>query len=225
MIMADLLRSDGTRPRVTYYDETPGPTQGERIELSAIALDNWVAKAANLLVEEYDAAPGTVITLRLPDGHWRTLYWALGVFATGATLDLTGAADSALTITDDPATAADQLIVVTLPVLARRHPGPLPAGALDEAAEISGYPDVPIAPATPVGGDRALITADGEFDYAGLVPEGPAGARVLVDETGPDFLRRCLAVWAGDGSVLLVNGADPATLTRRLTEERVDGTH
>ena len=167
MIMADLLRSDGTRPRVTYYDEAPGPTQGERIELSAIALDNWVAKAANLLVEEYDAAPGTVITLRLPDGHWRTLYWALGVFATGATLDLTGAADSALTITDDPATAADPLIVVTLPALARRHPGPLPAGALDEAAEISGYPDVPIAPATPVAGDRALITADGEFDYAG----------------------------------------------------------
>jgi uncharacterized protein (TIGR03089 family) len=225
MIMADLLRSDRARPRVTYYDEAPGPTQGERIELSAIALDNWVAKASNLLVEEFDAGPGTVITLRLPHGHWRTLYWALGVFATGAALDLTGAADSALVITDDPATAADPSIVVTLPALARRHPGPLPAGALDEAAEISGYPDVPIAPATPAAGDRALITVDGEFDYAALVPEGPASARVLVTESGADFLRRCLAVWAGDGSVVLVNGADEGTLARRLVEERVDGAH
>ncbi len=220
MIMADLLRSDGTRPRVTYYDET----SGERIELSAVALDNWVAKAANLLVEEFEAAPGTVITIRLPDGHWRTLYWALGVFATGATLDLTGSADASLTITDDPATAADPLIVVTLPMLARRHPGPLPAGAVDEAAEISGFPDVLIAPASPAAGDRALVAADGELDYAGLVPAGPAGGRVLVTETGADFIRRCLAVWAGDGSVLLVNGADPATLERRLAEERVDPT-
>ncbi len=220
MIMADLLRSDSGRPRVTFYDET----SGERIELSAVVLDNWVAKAANLLVEEFDAGPGTVITLRLPDGHWRTLYWALGVFATGATLDLTGAADPAVTITDDPASAADPLILVTLPALARRHPGPLPAGALDEAAEISGFPDVQLAPATPAAGDRALLTADGEFDFAGLVPKGPAGARVLVTETGPDFIRRCLAVWAGDGSVLLVNGADPATLDRRLAAERADRT-
>lgn len=225
MIMADLLRADRARPRITYYDEAPGPTQGERIELSAVALDNWVAKASNLLVEEYDAGPGTVITLRLPHGHWRTLYWALGVFATGATLDLTGAPDAALTITDDPTTDADPLIVVTLPALARRHPGPLPAGALDEAAEISGYPDVPIAPATPAAGDRALITETGAVEYAELVPEGPAGARVLVTDTGAHFIRRCLAVWAGDGSVLLVNGADPATLARRLTEERVDQPH
>ena len=59
-LLAHLLTSDPARPRVTYYDDTEGPTRGERIELSAKVVGNWVNKAANLLQEEFDVEPGTV---------------------------------------------------------------------------------------------------------------------------------------------------------------------
>ena len=72
---ADLLRhlvaADPGRPRVTVYDDTDSPTRGERIELSARVLANWVAKAANLLRDDLDAGPGSVVRLDLPP-HWRT---------------------------------------------------------------------------------------------------------------------------------------------------------
>lgn len=219
MIMKALLRSDGARPRVTYYDET----LGERIELSAIALDNWVAKAANLLTEEYDAGPGTVITLRLPDRHWRTLYWALAVWSVGAAVDLAGTDEAEAVVSTDPADLGDGGVLVSLPVLARRHPGPLPAGVLDEAAEIAGYPDVFVAPATAAPHEPALITSAETIAVAELVPAAEPG-RVLISEAGAAFLRRSLAVLAGDGSLVLINGADPQTLARRLAEERVDAT-
>ena len=49
-----LQRADASRPRITCYDDTDGPSRGERIELSARVLSNWVAKAANALQEEFD---------------------------------------------------------------------------------------------------------------------------------------------------------------------------
>ena len=51
-VLAAMLAADPGRPRVTYYDDTPGPTQGERIELSAKVLANWVSKAAGALQDE-----------------------------------------------------------------------------------------------------------------------------------------------------------------------------
>ena len=66
------LQRDGGRPRVTAYDDGPGPTQGERIELSGRVLGTWVAKAANLLTEELDVQPGDRVALDLP-AHWRAL--------------------------------------------------------------------------------------------------------------------------------------------------------
>lgn len=219
MIMKALLKSDGARPRITYYDEV----SGERIELSAIALDNWVAKAANLLVEEYDAGPGTVVTLRLPDRHWRTLYWALAAWSVGAAVDLTGFEGAEAVISTDAADLTNGGVLVSLPVLARRHPGPVPVGALDEAAEIAGYPDVFAAPAAAPTDSAALITGAGTVPVADLVPTAEPG-RILVTGSGAAFLRRSLAVLAGDGSIVLVNGADAETLARRLAEERVDGT-
>ena len=44
---------------------------GGGTELSGRVLENWVAKTANLLVEELDAAPGSTIALRAPDGTMR----------------------------------------------------------------------------------------------------------------------------------------------------------
>ncbi len=86
-VLAAMLGSDPGRPRVTFYEDTPGPTSGERIELSAKVLANWVSKAANALQEEWDLAPGSRVRLDLPP-HWRSLYWALAVWSVGATVVL-----------------------------------------------------------------------------------------------------------------------------------------
>ena len=150
---ADLLRrlvaSDPGRPRVTVYDDTDSPTRGERVELSARVLANWVAKAANLLQEDLDVTPGSVVRLDLPP-HWRTLYWALAVWSVGACVELpahrcrrgrragmprrtpdavgapAASADGAtVVVTDDPEAAAravedaEHAVLVTLAALAR----------------------------------------------------------------------------------------------------------
>ncbi|MEK8228049.1 hypothetical protein NKG05_21105 [Oerskovia sp. M15] len=44
------------------------------MELSGAVLHNWINKTVNLLVEEFDAAPGTRVLLDLPS-HWRAIVW------------------------------------------------------------------------------------------------------------------------------------------------------
>jgi hypothetical protein len=112
------------------HDDTGGPTHGERIELSAKVLANWVAKAANLLQDEFDVSGGTSVRLALP-AHWRTAYWALACWSVGATVllgtpeETADPDDLALTVTDDPvlAATADPAVLVTLAGLAppRHH--------------------------------------------------------------------------------------------------------
>ena len=50
-------------------------------------LANWVAKAANLLRDDLDAGPGSVVLLDLPP-HWRTLYWAFAAWSVGACVEV-----------------------------------------------------------------------------------------------------------------------------------------
>jgi uncharacterized protein (TIGR03089 family) len=57
----------GDKPFLTWYDDD----RGERVELSYRTFDNWVAKTANLLVEELGAGPGDRVGALLVD-HWQT---------------------------------------------------------------------------------------------------------------------------------------------------------
>jgi uncharacterized protein (TIGR03089 family) len=57
----------GDRPFLTWYDDH----RGERIELSFKTFENWVAKTANLLVDELGAEPGDRVGAALAD-HWQT---------------------------------------------------------------------------------------------------------------------------------------------------------
>jgi uncharacterized protein (TIGR03089 family) len=207
-VLAEILRSDPARPRVTFYEDTPGPTQGERIELSGKTLANWVSKAGNALQDEFDIGPGSVVGLSLPP-HWRTLYWALAVWSVGATLDCAGGATPDLLVCDDPdlataRTPAD-VVLVTLAALARVHPGPLPAGAMDEARELATYGDQFAATADPSPDDPALVTAGELTAYRSVVPEcdWPEGTRMSLAGDLAQVLRSTLAVWAVDGSVVL----------------------
>jgi uncharacterized protein (TIGR03089 family) len=222
-LLASMLASDPGRPRVTVYDDSDGPTNGERVELSARVIANWVSKAANLLQDELDAGPGTVVALALPP-HWRAAYWALAAWSVGATVDLRPDADADVVVTDDPGRTDDApaAVVVTLAALARSAASPVPAGAVDEARELATHPDVFDAWDSPAPGDPALVTTGGATSFADLVPEGSPGRWHTGTDDPAAFLRLLLAAWAGDGSVVLTRGApDPRTLERRLASEGV----
>ncbi len=212
-----MVRSDPARPRITCYDDTRSATAGERIELSGRVLANWVAKAANLLQDEWDIGPSHVVLLALP-AHWRSAYWSLAVWSVGATLALDGQAPDAV-ITDDPAATdlAPEAALVTLAALARRATPPPPSGVVDEAAELATHPDVFSAWDVPAPTNAALRLDGTSIAYADLVQPRPTAARVhLVDPSLPSFLRTALDVWAADGSIVLTRGRpDPDVLQRR----------
>ncbi|MBL0885884.1 TIGR03089 family protein [Myceligenerans indicum] len=225
--LLERLQSDPGRPRLTWYGD-----DGERIELSGAVLANWVAKTTNLLVEEYDVQPGSMVGVNLPV-HWRTVTWALASWRVGATVVLLDGApeDPAagnldVVVTDSPdswtGSSAD-LVVVSLPMLARRYDGDLPPGAVDAAAAVMTYADQIIYAPEPDPG-RPALTGSGVAGAAGnavvghdeLVPEaGPEeGVRTLVDGRGraADVLRQLLRVWAAAGSVVLTGPATAAAL-------------
>jgi uncharacterized protein (TIGR03089 family) len=81
----------GHKPFLTWYDDA----RGERVELSYGTFDNWVAKVANLLVEELGAGPGDRVAAVLVD-HWQAAVvlaacWRAGVGVVVATPGAGGA--------------------------------------------------------------------------------------------------------------------------------------
>ena len=247
-LLRALVAADPGRPRITVYDDTDSATRGERIELSARVLANWVAKGANLLRDDLDVGGGSVVQLDLPP-HWRTLYWALATWSVGAAVDVparrrsdaggaAAAADSGdaggdVVVTDavDVASAATasgaDVVFVTLAALARSATVPVPAGAVDEARELATHGDVFDAWDEPDPSDvalRLLGDGDGETTYAAVVPEAVARGERVHTST-PDtaaFLRLALEVWAGDGSLVLSRGdAGDDVLTSRFVAEGV----
>ena len=222
--VSDLLRllvRDPGRPRLTWYGD-----DGERVELSGAVVENWVNKTTNLLVEEFDASPGTRILLDLP-AHWRTTVWALAAWRVGATVVLVGDDDTAepaatrpdVVVTTRPGrwsgTRAD-LVAVALPALARRFDADLPAGAVDAASAVMTYGDqVGWAPDV----DRDAVALDDgtcETPYRALFPAavGHRGARELVDGRAgvPACLARLVELWRADGSAILLSPGVAAEL-------------
>lgn len=226
-VLGRMVASDPGRPRLTWYDDEPGPTSGERIELSARVLANWVAKAANLLQDDADAGPGTTVGIDLP-AHWRALYWALATWSVGATVVVgDGAREADVLVTDSPAAAADHggdAVLVSLPALARSHPeaGAAP-GAVDEARELSTHGDRFSPMSDPEAGDVALAVDGHDTAYGDVVVavDGWGGSpRVALDGPLDGVLRDALAAWAVDGSVVLVRGGR-ADLQDRFASEGV----
>jgi uncharacterized protein (TIGR03089 family) len=99
---------DPSRPLLTHYDDSTG----ERVELSATTLDNWVAKTANLLQEEFDVGPGSTVAVALPV-HWQTAAVLLGVWSCGAAvLETAPEDDGGLTGVDVVLASQDRLLAV-----------------------------------------------------------------------------------------------------------------
>ena len=200
-VLEHLVATDQTAPRVTFYERTPGPTQGERIELSAKVLTNWVSKAANLLSEELDVDASSSVIVHLPAAHWRTAYWCLAVWSLGAQV---------------------VFVVVTLAMLARRSSAPLPTDAIDEAQELSTFGDVftPFDVPAPTAAALTVVTGAGDerqTSYADLTTPLTDAGRHFLASPSPELLA---GVLAGGGSVVLVRGdMEAADLARLLEQE------
>jgi uncharacterized protein (TIGR03089 family) len=226
-------RTDPARPFVTFYDDATG----ERVELSFTTTDNWVAKTANLLVDDLGAETGEHVALFLPT-HWQSVViylacWTAGlVAAPGA--DPAGCAHAVA----DPEHADElaacpggRLLVPLRPMGGRALE--LPAGAVDYAAEVPAQPDRFAAVVPPAAADPAL-DRDGTVLSASEVVEAAqstaarlglqGSSRLLVDAdlmTARGLSVALLAPLAVGASVVLCRHLDPALVDRRMATERV----
>ena len=154
----------GGDPLVTYYDLG----SGERTELSAVTVSNWVDKTCWLLTDEYGLDSGEAVLLdvaRTHPGHWVTACLELACWRIGATVTVGGGvADDGGTAGADVAGAdldgagvdgADARLVVT---------GPQHAAAVDRAAELGA--DVLACSLHPLGLPFAQRLPEGVADYS-----------------------------------------------------------
>jgi uncharacterized protein (TIGR03089 family) len=218
-----LLAGDPSRPFVTYYDEATG----ERSELSARSLANWVAKTHHLLVDELGLGVGDRALIALPP-HWISVPILLGALTAGLEVTPEGDADVAFVAPETlPAAAGipDTYAIAPASAAVGFRDGP-PAPALDYVAAVRPQADtwtsVHLAAAADDPGVPGLTR--------GQVAERAAGtglaarARVLTTRswTSPDdWIETVLAPIAVGGSVVLVaHCTDETVLERRMGQER-----
>ena len=248
-LLSAAVRRNAAAPLVTWYDDGAG----DRVELSATTLANWVAKSANLLQDEFEVGPGAAVALALPV-HWQTAALLLAVWSCGAAVVDTAPendglpADVAVVLTtQDRIAALQEAGGQDGPELLGLSLHPLGLGmsdyvgsARDFALEVRVQGDV-FTPYSPPAPDAPGLRAGGlELTLGGLVTTAAElagrlgladGDRVLIDtgtaaEAGP--VAWLLAPLAAGASMVLcrapVSGPDSAALRRRAEAERVTAT-
>lgn len=201
-------------PRLTWYG-----TAGDRIELSGKVFDNWVAKTANFLTEEFDFGPGSTLTVALP-AHWKSLCIVLAALACGGTVsDGDGGALLASSDQERINSAAGPSLAVALGALALRWDGELPSGAQDYAAEVRMFADAFDRFEEPTESQTALALAGREYQYQDLtsLPATPAKSdriALSADRGFADIVFQALTVWQSGGSIVLAE--TPSLLNEKL---------
>jgi uncharacterized protein (TIGR03089 family) len=222
-LFSDLLAREPARPFVTYYDED----SGERSELSAKSLANWVAKTHHLLIDELGLGVGDTALVAVP-AHWISVPVLLGCLTAGLTLTPAGAADVAFVEpgTIDEADGVPDVYAVSPSAAAAGFGAEPPAPALDYVTSVRPHEDkwpgvhLAAAPGDPClpGLTRAEVVA--RAAATGLAP----GARVLTTRpwnSPADWIDAVLAPIAAGGSLVIVaNCADEAVIARRMSQER-----
>ncbi|MGY2067538.1 TIGR03089 family protein [Blastococcus sp. SYSU DS0619] len=241
-LLAQALRRSPATPLLTYYDDATG----ERVELSATTLANWVAKTANLLQEEFDVGPGSSVALALPV-HWQTAAVLLGVWSCGAAVLDTAAEDDGRLDDADVVLAAqdrlgpieeqgvEELLGLSLHPLGMGMTG-YAGAARDFALEVRAHGDVFAAWSPPRVDAPGLVLGGLELSLGGLVEAAVElagrlgiveGDRLLIDarvaaEAGP--VAWLLAPLAAGASVVLISSVDVSRLAQRAASERVTAT-
>jgi uncharacterized protein (TIGR03089 family) len=220
---------DPTRPLLTFYDDATG----ERTELSPATLGNWVAKTANMIVDDCGLGPGGRAVVSLPP-HWLTAAILLGCWQAGLAVTIAPEpVDVAFVAARDagtPISGPADRYAVNLHPLALPLQTP-PAGYLDFTTEVRAHGDHFVAADPPVESTPAWRGADGADVsqrelYAGARDRaaalGIAGGRVLIDtDRFADPIDWLLAPLAAGASTVLCRNADQALLDERVAAERV----
>lgn len=220
ILLNDLLSHDPATPRVTVYNESTG----SRLDFSGITLDNWAAKVANMLRDEFDMEEGSTISVDLPSS-WQAVAIVLGALAAGinvsfnpaegavfftsftkdcsdddfrAYADSVGAVGDIVLVTDDPMGRGVEEIGHSVPV-----------GAVDFAPTVRFYGDQ-----FPEEGP-AIST----FATESLEP----GTRLLSTgwHTWEDFVTQVINPLAAGGSAVIVTDASEQRLSNIAETEKV----
>ncbi|MEU6073191.1 TIGR03089 family protein [Micromonospora sp. NPDC047074] len=217
-VFAEAIATDPTRPLLTWYDDATG----ERTELSGATLANWVAKTANLLVDEVGAGPGDVAAVLLPP-HWQTAAVLLGCWSAGLTVaDTPGDAEVlfAATARVDEAgawSAGERYVLALDPfALPMRQ---VPSGFADYVSEVRAHGDhfTPYAS----GGEELVARARRRADELGIAHN----ARVLVDTaTYPDPVDWLLAPLTANATTVLCANQDLTRQPARTKTEKITHT-
>lgn len=220
-VFAAAIAADPTRPLLTWYDDATG----ERTELSGATLANWVAKTANLLVDELALAPGDRAGVLLPP-HWQTAAVLLGCWSAGLTVaDTPGDVDVLFAAADrvaeaDAWSAGERYALALAPFAAPLRQ--VPPGFADYVVEVRGHGDhfTPY----PTGGEAdadLLARATERGTELCLTP----GDRILVDAAAyPDPVDWLLAPLTAGASVVLCGNLDESRLDARAATEKVTRT-
>jgi len=232
-LFAARLADDPGGPLVTFYDDATG----ERAELSAKSLANWVAKTHFLLVDELGAAVGDRAFVRLPV-HWLAAPILLGCWYAG------------LEVVTDPATArvafgdADSLSALITPdrldgafavsLLSMAMPSTPPPGMADYSSSVRPMPDSWPTVRAQAGPDDLALAGRSRADLAEAARQaaeelglGPAGRLMWTAPwTAPEhWVASLLAPLAVGGSVVLVRNPEPAKAAARAETEHATVSH
>ena len=224
----------GDKPFLTWYDDR----RDQRIELSYKTFGNWVAKTANLLVEELGAGPGDRVGVL--GGHWQMPVIVAGCWRAGlgvVALDRQGPGRAELVAAFVPEERlGDVSVPGEIPVLALAADPLGRAGRdLGRARNFSGIVpsmgDVFDDTADPPG--DALIAGGETATMDGLLARAAAlAARTGLGEadrllsgrrllTVDGVVAGLLAPLAAGAGVVLVEELDPARFWKRVADERV----
>jgi uncharacterized protein (TIGR03089 family) len=223
-----LLAADPGRPFVTYYDEATG----ERSELSAKSLANWVAKTHFLLIDELGLGAGDVALVDLP-AHWISVPPLLACCTAG--LEIVTSPARATVAFVSPATASRAGGVPDVYAIAPDSAAvglgdAVPDGVSDFVTAVRPQPDK--WPSVRFGAteDDPLLEHRTRAETVSWARARAAelgvaeGARLLStrDWTGPaDWCDTLLVPLVTGGSVVFVrNAPDDAVIERRLAQER-----
>ena len=224
------LAADPAGPLVTFYDDATG----ERAELSAKSVGNWVAKTHFLLFDELGLGPGARAFVSLPV-HWLALpvlygcwYAGLEVISTPAGADVAfGDVEALLTVGPDLAAVEDRYAVSLLSMARSGQP---PAPLVDYAAAVRPQPDAWASVAAQAGESAAAL--DGLTRAEVVANAADRAAELGLAEhgrllwSGPEFgpaawLSTLVAPLVLGGSVVLVRNADPDRSEATGRAERV----
>ena len=222
-VLDPLLRTDASKPRITYYDDAGG----ERIELSTVTFANWAAKTGNLLRDELGAGPGSRVALLLP-AHWQSAAVVFGVWWIGAEAVVGGGRDVDVvmcTAARLPEAEADEVVALSLDPFGRPVDG-LPAGVTDYATSVRVQADQIVAERAPgpaLAGRYPDDVLAASMDSAAAL--GISGDdRVLSTkqwDTDTGLVDGLVAVFAVGASLVQVAHPEPSAMERHRATEKV----